>query len=694
MAKLQYKTRGGSSPQGRPRVYFCSHSGDFASFFPSLSEELLEIQKNCALWYDEEPETAHDEEFLAGLEQMQLFVMPVTYRLLTTPSRAMDVEFPFAIEHHIPVLPLMQERGLEALFAQKFGDLQFLDRFNTDPTAIPYAEKLKKYLSSVLIGDEMAEKIRAAFDAYVFLSYRKKDRKYAQELMRLIHKNAFCRDLAIWYDEFLTPGEDFNDAIRDALQKSKLFVLAVTPNLVNEPNYIMTTEYPMAKEAGKPILPAELDETDPALLAASYDGLPACVNARDETALSESLLDALRDLALLGNDASPEHRFFIGLAYLGGVDVEVDHERAVSLITSAADAGLPDAMDKLVEMYRSGLGVERSYETAILWLEKKIQRQKEIYQADPTKYQLAELVRSFCDCGDAYSNLWKLREAQDRYQESLTYLDAFPNADMILDIQRNVSVAQDRLGHIAYQMDDLQTAKDFFERALFIRENLSRRLNTSDANRSCAVSYHNLGKIAQKMGDLPLAKGFFELSFAILERLVRRTETPEARLDLSFCYDDLGETTQKMGNLQDAKGFFEKACEIREALANESGTYEVKHQLSISYNYLGNIAQQMGDPKTAKAFFEKACEIQEFLVGEIGTPEIQEGLAVSCFNLAHTIRDKGARREYLQKAYEIYEELTRRFPETKRYQENLDITRHALKKTFPLFQRLCGRFKH
>ena len=53
------------------------------------------------------------------------------------------------------------------------------------------------------------EKIRAAFDAYIFLSYRKKDRAYAQELMHLIHKNRFCKDIAIWYDEFLTPGESF-----------------------------------------------------------------------------------------------------------------------------------------------------------------------------------------------------------------------------------------------------------------------------------------------------------------------------------------------------------------------------------------------------------------------------------------------------------------------------------------------------
>ena len=230
-------------------MYFCCHKDDFKKFFENISDEVLALQ-NCSVWYKDGNDYVN-EELLDDLKGMQLFVMPVTTNLLCTENDALDIEFKFAIENHIPVLPLMQEQGLEQIFNQKCGELQFLDKHNTDITAISYEEKLKKYLESVLIGDEMAEKIRAAFDAYVFLSYRKKDRKYAQELMRLIHKNEFCRDIAIWYDEFLTPGENFNDSIKEALQKSGLFVLTVTPSLlekvadnkgVERDNYIVTTE--------------------------------------------------------------------------------------------------------------------------------------------------------------------------------------------------------------------------------------------------------------------------------------------------------------------------------------------------------------------------------------------------------------------------------------------------------------------
>ena len=223
MSNLMYKTRGMSNPRGKSRVYFCCHPEDYPLYLEEIAGEIL-AKQNCAFWYQLSPDGVLTEQEKDDLAHMQLFVMPVTKRLLQTKNPALE-EFAFAVAHHIPVLPLMQEGGLEDLFNRRCGDLQFLDKYANDATAISYDEKLDKFLNSVLVGDELAAKIRAAFDAYVFLSYRKKDRKYAQELMRLIHKNDFCRDIAIWYDEFLTPGENFNDSIREALQKSGLFML-------------------------------------------------------------------------------------------------------------------------------------------------------------------------------------------------------------------------------------------------------------------------------------------------------------------------------------------------------------------------------------------------------------------------------------------------------------------------------------
>ena len=371
--RMLFRVRGHGSPQGKARVYFTCHPGDAASCFEKTVTDLLRMI-NCAVWYREEHSMYfRDEEELEDLlGQMQLFVIPVTTRLLTAPSAAMDQEYPYALRHHIPVLPLMMEEGIDDLFRRRFGDIQYLAPNRKDPTAISYQDKLSRYLKSTLVGDELAESIRETFDAYIFLSYRKKDRRSALELMQRIHQNENCERIAIWYDEYLVPTEDFNAAIQDALEKSSLFTLVVTPNLVNEPNYVMNVEYPAACQAGMKILPVEVQLTDRHLLENCYRGIPACVSGRDGQRLGRALEEGLKDVNLAENKENAEHNYLIGLAYLEGIDVEVDHRKALKLITDAANRGHPDAISQLAVMYEEGKGVSRDLDTSLAWRKKLV----------------------------------------------------------------------------------------------------------------------------------------------------------------------------------------------------------------------------------------------------------------------------------------------------------------------------------
>ena len=264
MAIFSFKTRGGSSPKGKPRVYFTCHPEDFSRSFEKICDDILKTH-DCAIYYTENMSAPiTDENRDADLLQMNLFVVPVTFRLLTTKNRAMDEDIEFAKSKMIPILPIMMETGIDEFYSrpEKFGQRQYLNPQSGDKTEIGYEEKLKKYLESVLVSDETAKRIRAAFDAYIFLSYRKKDRRYANELMRLIHKNPEYRDIAIWYDEFLTPGESFDENIKKALDDAKLFALLVTPSLLEDANFVMREEYPAAKRLGKEIITAEMASTD------------------------------------------------------------------------------------------------------------------------------------------------------------------------------------------------------------------------------------------------------------------------------------------------------------------------------------------------------------------------------------------------------------------------------------------------
>ncbi len=362
----------------KPRVYFTCHPDDFEKHFRTICNDIFKTH-DCAIYYTEDmTEIITEDDKKVDLGRNNLFVIPITYKLLTTKNRALDEDIPYAIKEHIPVLPIMMESGLDELYSKpdKFGELQFLNPYSTDLTEISYEEKLKKYLESVLVSDEMARRIRAAFDAYIFLSYRKKDRKFANELMRLIHSYPECHDIAIWFDEFLTPGESFKETIEEILNSCDLFTLLITPRLLEKvidengeerDNYVLSTELPMARkkheEKGTGIFAVEMETTDKEALSSIE--IVDYISPNDE-AFSSRLLDLVSKIAVTAND-EPEHNFLIGLAYLEGIDVETNRERAVELIIGAAETDLPEAIFKLICMYTDGVGVLRNKEEAKTW---------------------------------------------------------------------------------------------------------------------------------------------------------------------------------------------------------------------------------------------------------------------------------------------------------------------------------------
>lgn len=86
----------------------------------------------------------------------------ITTSYLRGDCKAIQYEYGFAMEHHIPILPIMMKPGLENCFTrclnrinEGYGNLQFLDHTSNDSSEIPYEEKLEKRLSSILISDKI-----------------------------------------------------------------------------------------------------------------------------------------------------------------------------------------------------------------------------------------------------------------------------------------------------------------------------------------------------------------------------------------------------------------------------------------------------------------------------------------------------------------------------------------------------------
>lgn len=85
-----------------------------------------------------------------------------------------------------------------------------------------------------------------------------------------------------------------------------------------------------------------LEEPDREQLLLKFKSLPACINAYDDL----KLIEALSELDKKPKKSGPVHDYYIGLAYLNGIDYNVDHEKAVGLIRSAAEEGLEEVIGK------------------------------------------------------------------------------------------------------------------------------------------------------------------------------------------------------------------------------------------------------------------------------------------------------------------------------------------------------------
>ncbi len=390
--ELLYKTKYGGSPAGKPRVYFTCHPDDFEKYFEKICNDIFESQ-DCAVFYKEDMSMEiPDEDKERHLYNSNLIVIIVSLKLLTEPNAAFDSDFAYAKKRNITVLPIVVEPGLDVLYEQeaKFGKRNYLHLYDKstvmalseknpwlqNDSAIPFEEKLKKYLEDVLVSPELAKRIRAAFDTRIFLSYRNMDREHANRLIRKIHSYPEFRDVGIWYDEYLPLGEDYEVNIQNTLAEYPLFMLMVTPNIVRmkmnddgteDDNYVVKYEYPVAKKMVKPIFPVEMLETDKDELADKFLGIGDGVGFDDVTFREK--IQVFTGIYEKKEDTA-EHLYLMGMAYLNGVDIERDVERGIGLLTSAGENGYEMAMYKLYDMYRNGDMVQLDYRIAVKWAEK------------------------------------------------------------------------------------------------------------------------------------------------------------------------------------------------------------------------------------------------------------------------------------------------------------------------------------
>ncbi len=273
-------------------------------------------------------------------------------------------------------------------------------------------------------------------------------------------------------------------------------------------------------------------------------------------------MEGLREVAIRGND-SPEHTFFMGLAYLGGVDVEVEHSRALELICRAAEAGLPEAMEKLVSMYRTGEGVARDYQAAIGWQERLVAHRRARWEAGKSRDNAGKLFSTQWKLGDYWYELRRLEAAKAVYTGML---ELCTEVGENWDFRRNLSISYGRLGGIAEAQGDLEAAKDYYAQDMKLAESLAAETGTVQARRDLSISYEKLGGIAEARGDLEAAKDYYEQCLKLAEALVAELRTIGSYDDYALSLFRMAAVSQNPAAqneyLQQAHGIWSRLAEL------------------------------------------------------------------------------------------------------------------------------------
>lgn len=423
--KLLWKTKNDESPRGLYRIYFCAHPDEYSEAFGKIAMDLFK-EVNCAIWYKDDP---HESIELDMLDSFNLIVAGVSYRFLTEKNLARDVELQYVINHNIPLLPIVDSVGLEVEYAKWFGKRQYLMRCAQSNGEIDYESKLKLYFSERVISNALIDKIIATFDATIFLSYRKKDRIAVKRLMEMIHSEKEFRHIAIWYDEYLSPGEDFSDSIESAIDKSILFVLAMTRNMVNEDNYVSQIEFPMAQEKRKTILPIALESVDEILLKKRFPELPDVLDLGN-TSLAEKLGSILAENDIVKSE-DPDSTYLMALAYFWGIYTEQNPQVAIDFFEEAAQRGHDESIATLVDIYANGEYREKNMQKAINYQKMLVAMARKKYKVNYTVAALAVYAEAMKKLAMLYIEVGKFTKASKLLGKIYRLNDSYLGRDSI-----------------------------------------------------------------------------------------------------------------------------------------------------------------------------------------------------------------------------------------------------------------------
>ena len=404
---MYHKTIGDKNPAGLQKVFIAMDDSTEAKEFLTKLEKIIFANFNCAIYFDP---TVNIEELNESISMMDVVVYILTSDMLHMGNRYFDELLTMCGKLNIPIVPLLMKIEMEEQYSRIFHEKQYLCPNDHDDTKISFERKLIDRLSSILLCDELVERVCKVFRKSLFLSYRKKSRIVANEFMRTIHCNRAFTNIAVWYDERITTGESFSYEIEKAMCRADGFVLLATDAILERPNYVHDVEYKKALEMDnlrEKIIAVRLDkEPISDYFYELYESIPIVYSG-----INQDFYEHLLEITGLNVVYDADSLYLMGLAYQNGICVEINPNLAIELLLESAEKANKSAIMRLVDTFVEGIGVEKNYDTAILWQKKLI----ESVSGNPCTKEYQKLA-------DIYEKKHDWNTAIDYYRKALENL--------------------------------------------------------------------------------------------------------------------------------------------------------------------------------------------------------------------------------------------------------------------------------
>ena len=258
--------------------------------------------------------------------------------------------------------------------------------------------------------------------------------------------------------------------------------------------------------------------------------------------------------------------------------------------------------------------------------------------------------------GVLLSNMGRLEEAHERYEQALDMREQLLNSDTEnTQFQSYVATTQNNLGILLSNMGRLEEARERYEQALDIYKLLLRNDSKNTQFQSyVARTQNNLGNLLRDMGRLEEARVQYERTREIYERLLKSDpENTQFQSYVAGAQNDLGFLLSFMGRREEARERYEHALAMREQLLkSDPKNTQFQSDVATTQNNLGTQLSFMGRPEEARERFEHALAMgKQLLRKDTENTQFQTYVATTQNNLGNLLRDMGR----LEEAHERYE---------------------------------------